>query len=269
MSSAQFDLSQLQELESIELPCYVSGNAPAEKAFEMLGGKEVTMNNVRHSMKSIKFSFLDEGSAKKGFEGTRCDTLGIVMRVSKPAARSSSSSGGGGRKRDSSIGANATTMEPVGKLLHAYKFEDPADFQFLPTSTYTVDSSSSSSSSSRNSSSSDSGFELYKKLCPPYVKDITKPGVVRVSESGDKKDDNHYHHQHQHQHQPQQGNSIVLECRPSDLMQRDKSMTSAHTEGLFSSEEARADVAAITASGGAQTAVRKKVISVAYVRILF
>jgi hypothetical protein len=183
----------LTRVESVEMPVFVSKKAE-EKAFTMLGGKDVTVNNVRHGVRTLKFNHPGKSAITRGIEGTRSNSLGLVIKVKRGTKRKSSSS--------AKKGSSELEVEVLGKVQHSYKFDNPADFQFLPTKTYTGPSTRENQ-------------KVFEEMCPRYEKDVDKPALIKEFESKDK---------------------IIVDARPSDFMHRDKSVTAAHADGLFNTE---------------------------------
>ncbi len=146
-----------QDVEAIELPALLK-DGDMDKGFDLLGGREQTINQLELRSTSLKFNYPGEGRIKNALEGNVGDTLGLLLRIKKPVK--------GHGKND----ARPSTLEPVGRVFKSHRFTQPSDFQFLPQRTYEVESDRV-----------ELAVKLLKKLCPPPG---GKEGLVRAEDSG-------------------------------------------------------------------------------------
>ena len=144
-----------QDVESIELPALLK-DGDMEKGFELLGGREQTMNQLELRSSSLKFNYPGESEIKSALEGKVEDTLGLLLRVKTSAEGS----------------GKPLAIEPVGRVFKTHRFAQPSDFQFLPQRTYEMESDSI-----------EFAGNFLDTLCPPSS---YKEGTMRAEGSGRK-----------------------------------------------------------------------------------
>ena len=69
-----------QDVESIELPALVKSEN-IDMGFNLLGGREQTMNQLELRSSSLRFNYPGESDIKSALEGKVEDTLGLLLCV--------------------------------------------------------------------------------------------------------------------------------------------------------------------------------------------
>jgi hypothetical protein len=117
----QTDVSTLQELTVIELPCFAQGEGAA---LRMLGGKDRVVNHL--SMGAfLSFSFRISDPLAHPLRAKRELCSGLLLRLRRKRPRTCRNS----TVDEGAQAASLTSVEVMGRIAHAYRFDSPADFQ--------------------------------------------------------------------------------------------------------------------------------------------